>query len=42
LRMGDEEFWGCTPRRFDKLHRLWLKERGVEAGDRLYMGEFAF
>jgi len=42
LLMSDDEFWGSTPRRFDKLHRLWLTERGLLRESRVYMGDFGF
>jgi hypothetical protein len=28
LGMTDGEFWGCTPRRFDKLYYMWLVDKG--------------
>lgn len=29
LLMGDDEFWGCTPKRYWKLFSLWLEEHGA-------------
>ena len=31
LKMSDDEFWNCPPRRFYKLHELWLREMGLLA-----------
>ena len=42
LLMSDGEFWDCTPRRFDKLHRMWLEERGIKMKQDIYTGDFSF
>jgi hypothetical protein len=40
LGMTDGEFWGCTPRRFDKLYYMWLVDKGaIEKEPEIYMGE---
>jgi hypothetical protein len=43
LLMGDDEFWGCTPRRFWKLDTLWRLHHGLkEQEEEIYMGEVAY
>lgn len=34
LLMNDEEFWGCTPKRFWKLVSLWNEDHGHTSGVR--------
>jgi hypothetical protein len=43
FRMDDDEFWGCTPRRFWKLDYLWSVHNGLrEPEEEIYMGEVKY
>jgi hypothetical protein len=43
LRMSDDEFWACTPRRYWKLNYLWGVHHGLaQPEDEIFMGEVEY
>ena len=43
LLMSDDEFWGCTPKRFEKLHYLWCVDKGlIEKEPEIFYGEVSY